>query len=114
GAMTERGFHSEEGRGIALFGLIDAGTYGVGAASLGSDPRKAAREAVRRALAAAGRPGEMPELVWLSSAPGAEEEVLLGIEEVVGRVPIAGGSSADNSVDGKWRQIANDLAFEDG
>jgi hypothetical protein len=111
--MTERGFHSKEGLGIGLLGLADAGTFGVGASQGGSDWRAAAREAVRRALAQAGRPGEMPELVWLSAAPGCEEEVLLGIEDVVGRVPIAGGSTADNEVKGRWHQIANDLAYDD-
>jgi hypothetical protein len=113
GAMTERGFHSNGGIGIALLGVSDAGTFGVGACSLGQDSRRAAAEAVRAALAQAGRPGEMPELVWLSGAPGREEEVLLGIEDVVGRVPIAGGSSADNRVAGGWHQIANDRSYAD-
>jgi hypothetical protein len=111
GAMTERGFHSREGDGIGLLGVADAGTFGVGASLGGSDWRAAAKDAVRRALAQAGRPGEMPELVWLSAAPGHEEEVLLGIEDAVGRVPIAGGSTADNDVGGAWRQIANDLTY---
>jgi len=48
-------------------------------------------------------------MVWLTAAPGCEEEIISGISSVVGDdVPVAGGSSADNDVSGKWKQIAND------
>lgn len=114
GAMTEDGFHSVSRLGIGLLGIVDPrGSYGSGASSQGQAPRRAAREAVQSGLAAAGRPGEMPALVWLSSAPGAEEELLIGIEDVIGSVPIAGGSTADDDVSGKWRQLVNDESYED-
>lgn len=109
GAMTRGGFHSEEGTGLALLGLSDPmGAYGVGACELGSDPRAAASQALTRALAHAGRPGESPAMVLIASAPGFEELIIAGIEDTVGnQVPIAGGSSADNNVSGQWRQFAN-------
>ncbi|MEM9198330.1 MAG: FIST C-terminal domain-containing protein, partial [Pseudomonadota bacterium] len=63
----------------------------------------AARQATIAALAQAARPGEKPDLVWISSTPGAEETVLDGIASVVGTdVPIIGGSAADNDVGGAW------------
>jgi hypothetical protein len=113
GAMTEAGFHSANMRGLGLFGVIDDGAYGVGARPCGSDPRDAARGAIRDALAHANRTGELPDLVYMSSAPGCEEQLLLGVEDVVGRVPIVGGSSADSTVAGLWKQFANDGLFTD-
>lgn len=66
---------------------------------MGDNPRSATIQA----LAAAGRSGEAPELIWLTAAPGAEEAVLAGVEDVVGRqVRIVGGSAADNDVAGDW------------
>ncbi|MGF1551337.1 MAG: FIST N-terminal domain-containing protein, partial [Paracoccaceae bacterium] len=89
--------------GFGIFALWDeAGGYGSAAAS-GPDGRAVGREAARGALAAAGRPGEAPDLVWLTAAPGTEEAVLAGIEDVVGAsTPILGGSAADDTIAGGW------------
>lgn len=107
GVMTQQGFHSASGCGLGLWGIYDPeGSYGVGVAAINSDPRKAAAEATEMALAGAGRPGEAPALLWLNSAPGGEEKILQGIEDVLGpNVPIAGGSTGDNTVSGNWKQI---------
>ena len=109
GVMSDAGYHSDQGWGLGLFAISDkAGAYGVGAAEMGEDPRQAAQEAVLQALAHAGRPGEIPDLVWLVGAPGHEEKVLEGIADVLGpSVPVAGGSTADNEVAGNWHQFAN-------
>lgn len=115
GVMTEAGFHSADGRGLGMLGLCDPdGSYGVGAVSMGDDPRATAAEAVRQALEQAGRPGELPALVWVMAAPGREELVLEGIEDVLGvGVPIIGGSAADNTVTGEWLQFANGQLYQD-
>jgi len=109
GVMTAEGFHSADGVGVGLFGLYDdEGDYGVGSASIGDNPRAAGANAIQQAIANANRPGEPPDLIWLSGVPGSEETVLLGIQDVVGSdVPIAGGSTADNQVKGDWQQFAN-------
>ncbi len=113
GVMTEAGFHSDEGRGMGLLGIRDpAGAYGVGAAELGDDPAVAARQALQQALQQAESPGEAPAMIWMSAAPGCEESLIKGIAEVVGdKVPIAGGSAADNTVSGEWSQFANDRVY---
>ncbi|HHM06352.1 MAG TPA: hypothetical protein ENJ19_11530 [Gammaproteobacteria bacterium] len=115
GVMTEEGFHGRDGSGLGLFGVRDPdGRYGVGAAVLGSDARRAAKAAMRQALTQADCAGEVPALVWLTAAPGQEEQVIAGISEVIGRdVPIVGGSAADNTVTGNWRQLANGEVFSD-
>lgn len=88
---------------------------GVGSVENGSNPRAAGATAARKAIEAAGRSDEPPKLIWLTSAPGAEEDVLRGIEDVVGSdVPIAGGSAADNTIEGHWRQLANGEVYANG
>jgi len=113
GVMTSEGFHANEGVGLGLLGISDPeGSYGVGVADIGADARSAGSEAILQATSHAGRIGEPPALVWLSGAPGYEEEVLLGIQDILGQdIPIAGGSSADNTVAGHWQQFANGQVF---
>lgn len=113
GIMTDKGFHSNDGKGLGLLGILDPeGAYGVGACDLSENPRLAAREASMRALEQAGRPGEIPSMVWIMSAPGCEEAVLQGIGDFFGpNVPIGGGSSADNTVSGEWKQFANSQIY---
>lgn len=115
GAMTETGFHSAEGTGLSLWGIMDPeGSYGTGAACIGENPEAAAVEALEQALEQAERFGEVPTLVWMNGAPGCEEALIAGIESVLGPyVPVAGGSSGDNSVSGNWSQIANGEQWND-
>jgi hypothetical protein len=113
--MTREGFHTHKGFALGLWAVLDPdGSYGVGCARLGGTPRRSAVRALETALEHGDRVGEVPALVWLNGAPGFEEEVLLGIEDVVGpQVPVTGGSTADDSVAGKWRQICNGQVYED-
>lgn len=107
GVMTEEGLHSEDGRALAMLGIRDeGGAYGVGAAPMGNDPRAAASAALQAALADSGRPGELPDIVWVNASPGREEFVLKGISDLVGmNVPVLGGSAADNQVAGGWQLL---------
>lgn len=115
GGMTEEGFISDQGRGLTLFGISDPhGAYGVGGEESGPSAREAASRALIAALEDAGRPGEVPSMVRVTASPGAEEEVIAGIEEVLGHsVPIIGGSAADNTVEGHWELIANDTLLHE-
>lgn len=100
GAMTNDGQTS----GVAIFGISDAeGAYGTGLSSFDKGPRLSASEATKSALRDADRVGEQPDLIWVSATPGTEEDVVEGIQDVVGSdIPIIGGSAADNSVAGNW------------
>lgn len=104
------------GAGIGALAIWDAdGNFGTASADLGYDAKAAAKTAAGAALIAAGRPGEMPDLVWLTVAPGREEQVLAGLREVVGpETLIVGGSSADNDVSGSWAQFGPDAVHADG
>jgi hypothetical protein len=51
----------------------------------------------------------------VSSAPGREEEVIAGLQDVVGgATPIVGGSAADNAIEGKWQVMAGGAPFSNG
>lgn len=104
GVMSNQGFHSDEGVGLGIWAVSDSGgSYGTALVPLGDDPLATGREAVKKAMAKTGRPGELPDLIWFSSTPGCEESLLQGIQSLVGEdVPVAGGSAADNSVAGDW------------
>ncbi|TVQ57276.1 MAG: hypothetical protein EA355_04855 [Rhodobacteraceae bacterium] len=94
---------------VGLLMIADAGgDYGVGAAPVADDPGAAAEAALDRALAACGCEDELPAVVWIYQPPGAEERVLEALAKRLGaRCPIVGGSSADDDVSGRWRQIAS-------
>ena len=115
GVMTSAGFHSKDNTALGLFGIFDEeGAYGVGHSQINSDARAAGAQAIQEAIRQAKRPGEVPDLVWVSGLPGHEELVILGIQDVIGSdVPIAGGSSADNEVTGNWQQFSNGQLFTD-
>lgn len=116
GVMTGNGPFIAGGDGLGAFAVWDeSGDYGVGVAPLGHDPRAAGRAAALAALDAAGRPGEAPDLVWLTATPGAEEAVLAGIEEAIGSAtPVVGGSAADNDVTGGWAVFAGESVSRSG
>jgi hypothetical protein len=108
GLMTDQRLLPADGIGLLL---VDdpAGEYGVAAAPLGDNPQQAAEAALAKALSNAGCDGELPELIWIYQAPRCEEDIIDGLRHVVGdRCPIIGGSSADDTISGNWRQLSNE------
>lgn len=57
---------------------------------------------------------QKPDYFFMCASPAEEEEYLKGIQDVIGDVPVFGGSSADNTVEGKWSIFYNDEIFADG
>lgn len=116
GIMTDAGVAIETGAAVGAFAIWDAaGGYGTASGDLGSDAAAAAGRATLAALAAAGREGEIPDLVWLTVAPGREEQVIEGIRAVIGAdAIIVGGSAADNDVSGQWAQFGPQGTHQDG
>lgn len=71
--------------------------------------RKVAIEAVKNADMQTS-----PSYFYMVASPKEEEDYLMGIQDVIGRVPMFGGSAADDTVEGKWKIICNDKVFSDG
>ncbi len=114
GVMTHEGVYMKNDVGLGMLGISDPeGGYGVGIIPIGENPGRDAARAVLDAVQQADRPGEVPSLVWLSSAPGHEEALISGIADVVGNnVSIFGGSSADNAMRGEWKQFTIDKVLD--
>ncbi|HPQ71115.1 MAG TPA: FIST N-terminal domain-containing protein [bacterium] len=114
--MTEQGFHSCVEFSLGLLGIYDPdGAYGVAGVELGVDPGKAVQQALTEAIRRADREGEQPSIVLLTSAPGHEETLIDDIQAVLGtQVPIIGGSSADNQVQGNCKQFTERQYFTNG
>ena len=103
----ERGF-----AGMMMFDDKDL-TVGVASHSAGKNPRaigrKVAIEAVKNA-----KTSRAPAYIYMVASPKEEEEYMMGIQDVVGRVPMFGGSAADETINGDWKIICNENVISDG
>ena len=106
-------FNAETGySGIMSFG----GDLEVGVAASEKTEKETAREIGRRIAKEAMKELSVrrPDYFFMTASPAEEEEYLLGIQDVIGEVPVFGGSAADNTVEGKWSIICDDKIFSDG
>lgn len=86
---------------------------GVAAHEAGKDSRAIGRRVAIEAVENA-KTTRAPAYFYMVASPKEEEEYLMGIQDVIGRVPMFGGSAADNNVEGNWKIICNDKVFSDG
>ena len=107
--MTDDGYISQDGRAVAAMGFYDEDCeFGVGSEDKGDDPKAAAKKALEEAIDNADRSGELPNAVWLICSPGGEEQIIEGLTESLGEdFPLIGGSSADNTIEGHWKQFSH-------
>ena len=115
GVVTEAGAHLGAPHAAGVLAIYDAsGNYATAAAPIGDDPRVAAANALERALERANRAHEAPAQIWTCQPPGVEEQILAGFADVVGaNCPIIGGSSADETIGGRWRQFSSEGTLTD-
>lgn len=106
--------HSSYSASVMLF-KDPKGAFGVASADLSAAPGKRAALALEQAMSNAGKPHELPNLIWCLQAPGQEELILASFKAVVGdAVPIFGGSTADDTVTGDWLQFDGVTLFGNG
>ena len=114
GIITPDGFISSENGFTGILALGDPDlTVGVASSSKKEDARKTGQMVAKEAMKKAGRT-DSPAYFYMVASPAEEEEYIKGIEDVIGRVPVFGGSAADNTVEGKWSIYTNDEIFSDG
>lgn len=115
GSATEKNLSLSE-QSISLFSIKDAqGCYGVASCDTSENLRQSASQTVLKAIANAGKIGLAPKMVWCFQIPGNEETVLQGIQDVIGkRIPIFGGSCADNDISAKWCFSNNESVYQQG
>ena len=114
GIITPDGFITGEKGFTGILALGDPSLkVGVAGSERGKNPRETGRKLAKEAMEKAGKDC-VPAYFYMVASPAEEEEYIKGIEDVVGRVPIFGGSAADNTVEGKWSIFTNDKIFSDG
>lgn len=86
---------------------------GVAASKRDDEPREVGKKIAREAIKKAGVK-KIPNYFFMVASPKEEEEYLKGIQDVIGRVPMFGGSCADNTVEGNWSIFTDEEIFNDG
>ena len=112
--MTPDGIISGE-NGFAGMMVLEDNELNVGVASSprGQDPRSTGRKIAREAMEDAGKK-HPPVAFAMFASPAEEEYYVKGIQDVIGEVPMFGGSAADDAVAGEWKVFCEDKSFGDG
>jgi len=116
GVITPDGYHVGKIGSVAILGIASERIkIEVGGANLEElEPREAGKKAIKEALANVDQK-EKPQFVYITATPSQEEEILLGVEEVIGnKVPIIGGSAGDETLKARWSNIANNKIYSNG
>jgi len=116
GILTPGGYiHSDTGVGGVLLLSSPQMTFGVGGADIGEDVTAAGTKAIKAAVKNAGKKESDPiTALYLIPVPGTEERLIKGIQDVVGRVPLIGGSAANQGGPAPWKLWANDKIMTNG
>ena len=112
---TQDGYLNKETgySGMMLFGG-DLEVVTAGSAQTDETPREVGRRVAQEAISKVRGEDVEPDFFFMSASPANEEEYLEGIQDVIGNVPVFGGSAADNTVEGKWSILNDGEAFADG
>jgi len=114
GIICADGFIGGDSAFVGVLALADAdAAIGVSGLPKGRSARETGQDVAHQAMAKAGR-NAPPDYFYMVASPGEEEAYLKGISSVIGRVPVFGGSAADNAIAGEWSLYANEKIFPDG
>lgn len=114
GIIVPDGYITSENGFVGVMALSDSAmSVGVAGSALDKDARETGRKIAQEAMKKAGKTCA-PSYFYMAASPKEEEDYLKGIEDVIGRVPMFGGSAADNTVEGLWSLYADDVIFSDG
>lgn len=112
--IVEDGIITSENGFAGMMAMEDKNlTIGVAAHEAGKDSRAIGRRVAIEAVENA-KTTRAPAYFYMVASPKEEEEYLMGIQDVIGRVPMFGGSAADDKVEGNWKIICNDKILTDG
>ena len=112
--ITNDGIISEAGGQSAAMVFEDNDMrIGCGIAEALDNAREAGKKATIMAIKNANC-SIKPSYIYMLATPGEEENYLKGIQDVVGHIPVFGGSAADNEFEGKWVIFTNDKVITNG
>ena len=113
GILVPDGYITSENGFAGIMAIGDPDTS-VGVA--GSPKLLTARETGRKvAIDAMNKVGTTfpPAYYFMIASPG-EEEYAKGVQDIIGDVPMFGGSCADDDLSGKWKIFTSDTVFSEG
>ena len=112
---TQDGYLNKETgySGMMLFGG-DVEVVTAGSKQTAETPREVGRRVAKEAISKRKGEDKEPDFFFMTASPANEEEYLEGIQDVIGNIPVFGGSAADNTVEGKWNILNDGEAFSDG
>ena len=112
--MTNDGIIESEDGFVGLMSFDDKNiNIGVAAHKAGKNAREIGRKVARQAVENA-KENYSPNYFYMVASPKEEEDYLMGIQDVIGRVPMFGGSAADDTVEVNWKIFCNNEVFQDG
>ncbi len=112
---TQDGYLNKETgySGMMLFGG-DVEVVTAGSKKTDESPREIGIRIAKEAIRKVKGEKKKPDFFFMTASPANEEEYLKGIQDVIGNIPVFGGSAADNTVEGKWSILNDGEFFADG
>jgi len=117
GVIVPKGFITGDKGFVAIMTICGSDVHAGVACVKKTSPDQCAvalgEQAAKKALKAAGCDCA-PQIMYMVGSPTEEEYYLKGITNVVGRIPLFGGSCADNTISGNWSLYANNTITSEG
>lgn len=114
GIVVPDGYISSEKGFAGLLAIGDPDTaVGVASSRKLFTARETGRKVAKDAMSKVGTTFS-PSYFFMIASPGEEEEYAKGIQDIIGDVPIFGGSCADDDLSGKWKIFTHDNVFSEG
>ena len=112
---TQDGYLNKETgySGMMLFGG-DVEVVTAGSKKTAESPREIGARIAKEALSKVKGKDKEPDFFFMTASPANEEDYMKGIQDVIGNIPVFGGSAADNTVEGKWSILNDGESFADG
>lgn len=99
--------------GMMLFGG-DLEVVTAGSKKTDESPRDIGIRVAKEAISKLKGQDKEPDFFFMTASPANEEEYMKGIQDVIGNIPVFGGSAADNTVEGKWSILNDGEDYSDG
>lgn len=114
GILVPDGYITSNHGYVGMMSLQDENMeVGVAIKEGGKDPRTIGRKVAIEAVDNAKKT-RAPAYFYMVASPKEEEEYLMGIQDIIGRVPMFGGSAADDTLEGDWKIFCNDKVVSNG
>ena len=112
---TQDGYLNKETgySGMMLFGG-DVEVVTAGSKKTDESPREIGARIAKEALSKVKGEDKEPDFFFMTASPANEEDYMKGIQDVIGNIPVFGGSAADNTVEGKWSILNDGEYYADG